>query len=346
MSTKVKEITYSKEVRICNDWPMNFNFFTEKKFIFSELDSILYSNDGIIKQIKASESGSFINHLLIDKNQDIISCSYDKTIKKFKIEENQEILIFKSDIVFKKIILLKNSKYGLLDKDNNFYIFNSKLQQIETKINLKNFADIELTLPLISFYFQYKNEYIFLDKNLFIEKYSVIKKCMKNLKINVNTEKKYIFLINPKEIEYDEKDKLEHLEYFEFIKIKKDKDEEKYLNIKFKIGKIYEPFRCDSYYYDDDENIIYFTFVLCSEFNEWTENKYPFLYIGKVLLSENAEIYTKEIGQEESRYSYQIFKIGKKLILVKWNSYFMWECQIIDSDSGYEKRKEFKAIPQ
>ena len=347
MSTKVKEITYSKKVNAYNDWPLNFNFFTEKKFIFSELDKILYSNNDNIKQIIANESGAFINHLLIDKNQDIISCSSDKTIKKFRIEENQEILIFKSDIIFRKIILLKNSKYGLFDNNNNFYIFNSKTQQIETKINLKNFKDIDLAMSLISFYFQYKNEFIFLDKNTFIEKYSVIKKSMKNLKININSEKKNIFLINPKEIEYENKDKLENLEYFEFIKISKDKEEEKIINIKVKIGKIYEPFRCDSYYYDEDENIIYFTFVLCPDpFVNQLNNKCPFLYIGKVLLSENAELYTKEIGTEESHYVYQIFKIGKKLIIVKYNSYFLWECQIIDCDSGYERLKEFKVIQQ
>ena len=115
MSTKVKEITYSEKVNPYNDWPLNFNFFTEKKFIFSEMDSIFYSNDDKIKKIIANESGDPILHLLIDKNQDIIACSSDKTIKKFKIEENQEILIFKSDIIFKKIILLKNSKYGLFE---------------------------------------------------------------------------------------------------------------------------------------------------------------------------------------------------------------------------------------
>ena len=345
MSTKVKEITYSKKVMPYYDWPLNFNFFTEKKFIFSELDYIFYSNDGIIKQIIANETGAFIFHLLIDKNQDIISCSSDKTIKKFNIEQNKEILIFKSDIYFKKIILLKNSKYGLFDKDNNFYIFNLKTQQIETKINLKNLEDIDLTISLITFYFQYKNEFIFLDQNTFIEKYSVIKTLMKSLKININSEKKYIFLINPNEIEDENKDKLEKLENFEFIKIEKDKDEEKSINIKVKIGKIYEPFKCDSYYYDEDENIIYFTFVLCPE-SYGKNNKDPFLYIGKVLLSENEELYTKEIGIEESHYFYQIFKIGKKLIIVKYNSYYLWKCEIVDCVSGYEKRKEFKVIPQ
>ena len=349
MSTQIKEITYSKEIKPYSDWPLNFNFFTEKKFIFSELDKILYSNNDNIKQIIANESGAFINHLLIDKNQDIICISSDKTIKKFRIEESQEILIFKSDIIFRKIILLKNSKYGLFDNNNNFYIFNTKTQQIETKINLKIFEDIDLAMPLMSFYFQYKNEFIFLDKNTFIEKYSVIKKSMKNLKTNINSEKTNIFLINPKEIEYENKDKLENLEYFEFIKINKDKDEEKSINIKVKIGKIYESFRCDSYYYDEDENIIYFTFVLWPDCYGWLsseENKDPFLYIGKVLLSENAELYTKEIGAEESHYVYQIFKKGKKLIIVKSNSYFLWKCQIIDSDSGYERHKEFKVIPQ
>ena len=349
MSTKVKEITYYKKVNPYNDWPLNFNFFTEKKFIFSEMDSIFYSNDDKIKKIIANESGDPILHLLIDKNQDIIACSSDKTIKKFKIEENQEILIFKSDIIFKKIILLKNSKYGLFDKNNNFYIFNLKTQQIETKINLKIFEDIDLAISLISFYFQYKNEFIFIDKNTFIEKYSLIKKYMKNLGVNINSEKKNIFLINPKEIEVENKDKLENLEYFEFIKINKDKDEEKSINIKVKIGKIYEPFRCDSYYYDEDENIIYFTFVLWPDSYGWLsseDNKDPFLYIGKVLLSENAELYAKEIGTEESHYVYQIFKIGKKLIIVKCNSYFFWKCQIIDCDSGYERLKEFKVIPQ
>ena len=205
---------------------------------------------------------------------------------------------------------------------------------------MKNFADIDLDMSLISFYFQYRNEFIFLDKNTFIEKYSLIKKYMKNLKININSEKKNIFLINPKEIEDEEKDKLENLEYFEFIKINKDKDEEKHINVKVKIGKIYESFRYDSYYYDEDENIIYFTFVLCPEFYDWLseeKNKFPFLYIGKVLLSENAELYTKEIGSEESHNVYQIFKIRKKLIIVKYNSYYLWKYEIIDSDSGYGK---------
>ena len=339
MSAKIKKITYTEKIPIYFDWPMNFNFFTEKKFIFSESNYMFYSNNDIIKVIIAHEH--LINHLLIDKNQDIISCSSDKTIKKFKIEKNQEILIFKSDIIFKKIILFKNSKYGLFDKNNNFYIFNSKTFQIETKI--KNLEDIEITMPLISFYFQYKNEFLFFDKNTFIKKYSVIKKNMKNIKININKEKKYIFLIHPKEIEDEDKDKLKNLEYFEFVKI--DKDKEKSINIKVKIGKIYEPFRCDSYYYDEDENIIYFTFLLDVSPNS-EEEKYPFLYIGKALLSENSELYTKGVGSDGYNYSYQIFKIGKKLVLVKINSYFMWKCEIIDCDSGYEKLKEFKIIPQ
>ena len=344
MSAKIKKITYSnKKIPIFFDMPLNFNFFTEKKFIFSEYNYIFYSNDDEIKVIEAHEK--FIYHLVIDKNQDIISCSGDKTIKKFKVEKNQEILIFKSDIIFKKIILFKNSKYGLFDIKNNFYIFNSKTSQIETKI--KNLEDIDLIMPLISFYFQYKNEFLFFDKNTFINKYSIIKKNMKNIKINVNKEKKYIFLIYPKEIEDEDKDKLENIEYFEFVKI--DKDKEKSINIKVKIGKIYEPFRCDSYYYDKDENIIYFTFLLnppnqgCSNIEK---NKYPFLYIGKVLVSENSELYTKEVGSDGYGYSYQIFKMGKKLVLVKINEYYMWKCEIIDCDSGYEKLKEFKVIPE
>lgn len=343
MSGKIKNITYTKKIPIYYDWPLNFNFFTEKKFIFSELNYLFYSNNDEIKVIIAHEQ--FINHLIIDKNQDIISCSSDKTIKKFKIEKNQEILIFKSDIIFKKIILFKNSKYGLFDKNNNFYIFNSKTFQIETKI--KNTENIDFIIPLISFYFQYKNEFLFFDKNTFIKKYSIIKKNMKNIKININKEKKYIFLIHPKEIEEEDKDKLENLEYFEFVKI--DKDKEKSLNIKVKIGKIYELFRCDSYYYDEDKNIIYFTFLLDPKIYGVSSSekvKYPFLYIGKVLLSENTELYTKEVGSEFYDYSYQIFKIGKNLVLVKINSYFQWKCEIIDCDSGYEKRKEFKVIPE
>ena len=300
---------------------------------------MFYSNNDIIKVIIAHEN--FINHLLIDKNQDIISCSSDKTIKKFKIEKNQEILIFKSDIYFKKIILLNNSKYGLFDENNNFYIFNLKTQQIETKINLKYLEDINLSTSLISFYFQYKNEFISLDKNNFLKKYSVIKKNMKNIKININKEKKYIFLIHPREIEDEERDKLENLEYFEFIKIAK--DEEKSINIKAKIGKIYEPFRCDSYFYDEEENIIYFTFLLNPPPNS---DKYPFLYIGKVFLSENTELYTKEVRSEGFDYVHQIFKIGKELVLVRSNTYFIWKCEIIDCHSGFEKHKEFKINPE
>ena len=343
MSTEVKEITYSNEIGAFFDYPLNFNFFTENKFIFSELNYIFYSNDGIIKCIIAHEA--YIFHLVIDKNQHIISCSADKTIKKFKIEENKEILLFKSDIKFKKIILINESKYGLFDNDN-FYIFNLKTLQIETKINLKKLGDIEPFITLFSFYFQSQNEFLNLDKNTFIEKYSAIKKFMKNLKININKKEKNIFLINPTKIGDEDKDQLENLEYFEFIKISKDK--EKIINIKVKTGKIYEPFRCDSYYYDENENIIYFTFLLdppnlgCSSSEK---SKYPFLYVGKSTLSEDAELYTKEIGSQGYNI-YKIYKIGKKLVLIKVNNYLIWKCEVTDCDSGFEKRKEFKVIPQ